>query len=81
MQSLVYHANTRVSNPMYGCVGAISALQQQVTNLHNELAMAQAELVTPSMQQVTTSMEATHDDNRSCVNYNQYQQLSQEWIG
>ncbi|KAF2319242.1 hypothetical protein GH714_014183 [Hevea brasiliensis] len=35
--SLVYEANVRLRDPVYGCMGAISALQQQVQSLQAEL--------------------------------------------
>ncbi|KAG0548290.1 hypothetical protein BDA96_01G154300 [Sorghum bicolor] len=45
VSSLVYEANARVRDPVYGCVGAISSLQQQVETLQAQLALAQAEMV------------------------------------
>lgn len=42
---MVYEANARIRDPVYGCVGAISCLQQQVDTLQKQLAQAQAELV------------------------------------
>uniref|UniRef100_A0A0D9VX38 LOB domain-containing protein n=1 Tax=Leersia perrieri TaxID=77586 RepID=A0A0D9VX38_9ORYZ len=45
VSSLVYEANARVRDPIYGCVGAISSLQHQVENLQTQLALAQAEMV------------------------------------
>ncbi|KAF7834629.1 LOB domain-containing protein 4-like [Senna tora] len=45
VSSMVYEANARVRDPVYGCVGAISSLQQQVDTLQTQLAQAQAELV------------------------------------
>lgn len=52
---MVYEANARVRNPVYGCVGAISSLQQQVDVLHTQLALAQAEVVHLRMHQVSSS--------------------------
>eukprot|EP00897_Mesotaenium_endlicherianum_P003911 jgi/Mesen1/3548/ME000199S02703 len=43
--SLAYEADARVRDPIYGCVAAISALQQQVGTLQNQLAMAQQEVM------------------------------------
>lgn len=51
MSSLVYEANARVRDPVYGCVGAISYLQNQVSQLQMQLAMAQAEILCIQMQQ------------------------------
>ncbi|GLJ40572.1 hypothetical protein SUGI_0837500 [Cryptomeria japonica] len=45
VSSMVYEANARVRDPIYGCVGAISSLQQQVAILKSQLAVAQAEIV------------------------------------
>ncbi|XP_027338891.1 LOB domain-containing protein 4 [Abrus precatorius] len=45
VSSMVYEANARVRDPVYGCVGAISSLQQQIDVLQTQLALAQAEVV------------------------------------
>ncbi|XP_054814788.1 LOB domain-containing protein 4 [Prosopis cineraria] len=45
VSSMVYEANARVRDPVYGCVGAISSLQHQVDLLQTQLAIAQAEVV------------------------------------
>ncbi|XP_049410796.1 LOB domain-containing protein 12-like [Solanum stenotomum] len=50
VSSLVYEANARMRDPVYGCVGAISYLQNQVTQLQMQLAMAQAEILCIQMQ-------------------------------
>lgn len=51
VSSMVYEANARVRDPVYGCVGAISSLQQQVDDLQTQLALAQAEVVHMKMRQ------------------------------
>ncbi|KAL4610067.1 LOB domain-containing protein 12 [Castanea sativa] len=51
VSSLVYEANARVRDPVYGCVGAISFLQNQVSQLEMQLAVAQAEILCIQMQQ------------------------------
>ncbi|GMN23569.1 hypothetical protein TIFTF001_000170 [Ficus carica] len=51
VSSLVYEANARVRDPVYGCVGAISYLQNQVSQLQMQLAVAQAEMLCIQMQQ------------------------------
>lgn len=43
--SLVYEANVRLRDPVYGCMGAISALQQQVQSLQAELNAVRAEIL------------------------------------
>ncbi|KAF5744478.1 LOB domain protein 12 [Tripterygium wilfordii] len=51
VSSLVYEANARVRDPVYGCVGAISYLQNEVSQLQMQLAVAQAEILCIQMQQ------------------------------
>ncbi|XP_058781998.1 LOB domain-containing protein 12-like [Vicia villosa] len=55
VNSLVYEANARVRDPVYGCVGAISYLQTQVSQLQMQLAMAQTEILCIQMQQDSTA--------------------------
>ncbi|KAD6119894.1 hypothetical protein R6Q59_025930 [Mikania micrantha] len=50
VSSLVYEANARMRDPVYGCVGAISYLQNQVSQLQMQLAVAQAEILCIQMQ-------------------------------
>ncbi|VFQ71794.1 unnamed protein product [Cuscuta campestris] len=45
VSSLVYEANARMRDPVNGCVGAISYLQNQVAQLQLQLAVAQAEIL------------------------------------
>ncbi|RAL42328.1 unnamed protein product [Cuscuta campestris] len=45
VSSLVYEANARMRDPVNGCVGAISYLQNQVAQLQVQLAVAQAEIL------------------------------------
>ncbi|KAL0434927.1 UNVERIFIED_CONTAM: LOB domain-containing protein 15 [Sesamum radiatum] len=42
--SLVYEANVRLRDPVYGCMGAISALQHQVQALQAQLIAVKAEI-------------------------------------
>ncbi|XP_060675516.1 LOB domain-containing protein 12-like isoform X2 [Ziziphus jujuba] len=51
VSSIVYEANARMRDPVYGCVGAISYLQNQVSQLQMQLAVAQAEILCIQMQQ------------------------------
>ncbi|CBI21734.3 hypothetical protein AAG906_029165 [Vitis piasezkii] len=55
VSSMVYEANARVRDPVYGCVGAISSLQQQIDALQTQLALVQAEVVQMRMNQFTSS--------------------------
>ncbi|XP_038719524.1 LOB domain-containing protein 4-like [Tripterygium wilfordii] len=54
VSSMVYEANARVRDPVYGCVGAISSLQQQIDVLQTQLALAQAEVVHLKVRQTAT---------------------------
>ncbi|KAJ9565078.1 hypothetical protein OSB04_001044 [Centaurea solstitialis] len=62
VSSLVYEANARMRDPVYGCVGAISYLQNQVSQLQMQLAVAQAEILCIQMQQ-EPEMPTTHHLN------------------
>lgn len=42
--SLVYEANARIRDPIYGCTGSIFQLQNKVRELHAQLAVAKAEV-------------------------------------
>ncbi|KAK6155270.1 hypothetical protein DH2020_009518 [Rehmannia glutinosa] len=46
--SLYYEACCRIKDPVYGCVGMISILHQQIYNAQCQLAMIQAEIATLS---------------------------------
>ncbi|XP_051142822.1 LOB domain-containing protein 12-like [Andrographis paniculata] len=50
VSSLVYEANARARDPVYGCVGAISFLQSQVSQLEMQLAVAKAQIFYVQMQ-------------------------------
>ncbi|XAR67276.1 hypothetical protein NMG60_11001968 [Bertholletia excelsa] len=54
VNSMVYEANARVRDPVYGCVGAISSLQHQIDILQAQLALAQAEVVHMRMRQFSS---------------------------
>ena len=43
--SIVYEANMRLRDPVYGCMGAISALQQQIQVLQAQLNAVRAEIL------------------------------------
>lgn len=68
VSSLVYEANARVRDPVYGCVGAISYLQSQVSQLQMQLAMAQAEILCFQMQQEPNTLPTQIDqDDKSLL--------------
>ncbi|GAA0156873.1 hypothetical protein LIER_14259 [Lithospermum erythrorhizon] len=51
VSSMVYEANARLRDPVYGSAGAICQLQRQVSELQAQLAKTQAELVNMQCQQ------------------------------
>lgn len=51
VSSMVYEANARLRDPVYGCAGSICQLQKQVGELQAQLAKAQAEIVNMQCQQ------------------------------
>ena len=55
VSSMVYEADARVRDPVYGCVSAISALQHQIALLQNQLAVANAEIVCMRMHQAASN--------------------------
>ncbi|KAA0051088.1 hypothetical protein IC582_001787 [Cucumis melo] len=59
VSSMVYEANARIRDPVYGCVGTISCLQQQVDALQQQLAITQAQLVQLKMGQFTTTSQSS----------------------
>ncbi|KAK4278526.1 hypothetical protein QN277_016362 [Acacia crassicarpa] len=76
VNSLVYEANARVRDPVYGCVGAISYLQSQVSQLKMQLAVAQTEIMCIQMQQdptnLSTQIENYQDDKPLILSDNNY---------
>lgn len=81
MSAMVYEANARVRDPVYGCVGAISSLQQHIDFLQTQLAIAQAEVVHlrnmpqfPSTTTTTTTSSnlptTSHSPDQKNNNYN-----------
>ncbi|MCL7032870.1 hypothetical protein MKW94_023761 [Papaver nudicaule] len=74
VSSMVYEANARVRDPVYGCVGAISSLQQQIDVLQTQLAIAQAEVVhmrirsqTSSINSLSINSSATNEQQASAL--------------
>ncbi|XP_037492779.1 LOB domain-containing protein 1-like [Jatropha curcas] len=68
VSSMIYEANARIRDPVYGCAGQISLLQKQVDELQAQLAKAQAEVVNLQCQQANLlpqmSMETAESNNR-----------------
>ncbi|KAJ8647732.1 hypothetical protein MRB53_000755 [Persea americana] len=58
--SLVYEANVRLRDPVYGCMGAISALQQQVQSLQAELNAVRAEILKYKYRETGANIISPH---------------------
>ncbi|KAK7317014.1 hypothetical protein RJT34_00889 [Clitoria ternatea] len=58
--SLVYEANVRLRDPVYGCMGAISALQQQVQSLQAELNAVRAEILKYKLREANNMITSSH---------------------
>ncbi|KAL5985805.1 LOB domain-containing protein 1 [Asimina triloba] len=71
VSSMVYEANARIRDPVYGCAGAICQLQKQVSELQTQLAKAQAELLNMQTQQANLiaiiCMEMAHSQSHPLV--------------
>ncbi|KAL3653460.1 LOB domain-containing protein 21 [Castilleja foliolosa] len=46
VNSLVYEAEVRLQDPVYGCIGAIASLQHKMVELQHDLILARARLAT-----------------------------------
>ncbi|XP_018466729.1 LOB domain-containing protein 15-like [Raphanus sativus] len=56
--SLVYEANVRLRDPVYGCMGAISALQQQVQALQVELTAIRSDILKYKQREAVATLIA-----------------------
>ncbi|XP_050138258.1 LOB domain-containing protein 15-like [Malus sylvestris] len=52
--SLVYEANLRLRDPVYGCMGVISALQQQIQSLQAELNAVRTQILRYKFKEATS---------------------------
>ncbi|KAL2643973.1 hypothetical protein R1flu_011560 [Riccia fluitans] len=68
VNSLAYEADARVQDPVYGCVGAISVLQQQVAHLQAQLSLATSEIARLRETFAIAAAASTH--NNSVVSNN-----------
>ncbi|KAK9061237.1 hypothetical protein SSX86_018417 [Deinandra increscens subsp. villosa] len=79
VSSMVYEANARLRDPVYGCAGAIFQLQKQVSELQAELAKAQAEVLNMQCQHSTLlSMFCMEMDQQLVPSPTQQQQQQQQ---
>uniref|UniRef100_A0A0E0BMN8 LOB domain-containing protein n=1 Tax=Oryza glumipatula TaxID=40148 RepID=A0A0E0BMN8_9ORYZ len=67
VSSLVYEANARMRDPVYGCVAAISFLQQQVSQLQMQLALANAETAALQLQLQQQHQDQDDHQQQPCI--------------
>ncbi|RZC76502.1 hypothetical protein C5167_000618 [Papaver somniferum] len=71
VSSMVYEANSRMRDPVYGCAGTICQLHKQVSDLQAQLAKSQAEIVNMRCQQA-------HFVGLLCMEMKQHSQYQQQ---
>ncbi|CAL4938887.1 unnamed protein product [Urochloa decumbens] len=81
VSSMVYEAEARLRDPVYGCAGAVCRLQRQANELKVQLARAQAELLNAQAQHANllalVCVEvANRRDNNGCQQQQQQQPSS-----
>uniref|UniRef100_A0A0E0R351 LOB domain-containing protein n=1 Tax=Oryza rufipogon TaxID=4529 RepID=A0A0E0R351_ORYRU len=67
VSSLVYEANARMRDPVYGCVAAISFLQNQVSQLQMQLALAHAETAALQLQLQQQHQDQDDHHHQQCI--------------
>ncbi|XP_059291464.1 LOB domain-containing protein 1-like [Lycium ferocissimum] len=73
VNSMVYEANARIRDPVYGCAGAICRLQKQICELQADLAKAQVEILNVQTQKanlvalICMEMTQNQENNSSTV--------------
>ncbi|XP_072954829.1 LOB domain-containing protein 15 isoform X2 [Typha angustifolia] len=65
--SLVYEASLRLRDPVYGCMGAISGLQQQVQALEAELQAVRTEILKHKYSCTIVYDESDHSSGICCL--------------
>jgi len=76
VKSLAYEAESRIKDPVYGCVGVISILQQKLRETQNELTVAKKELAGYNLNPQTMQCLLM---NSGTVLMPQQQQQQQQW--
>lgn len=66
--SLVYEANARIRDPVYGCLGAISALQQEAQALQSELHAVRTQIMRYRFQESAMAAAASAHQHLSGSN-------------
>lgn len=69
MNSMVYEANARIRDPVYGCAAIICQLQKQISELQADLVKAQVEIMNVQIQNtnlvalICTEMTQNQENN------------------
>ncbi|KMT11291.1 hypothetical protein BVRB_5g109750 [Beta vulgaris subsp. vulgaris] len=66
--TISYEAQARLSDPVYGCVSTILALQQQVATMQAELAMVQSQVINSRLAMANVLQSSQHQQQLSCNN-------------
>jgi len=71
VNSMVYEANARIRDPVYGCAAIICQLQKQISELQADLVKAQVEIMNVQTQNtnlvalICTEMTQNQENNNS----------------
>ncbi|XP_010485728.1 PREDICTED: LOB domain-containing protein 20 [Camelina sativa] len=65
--TISYEAQARLSDPVYGCVSTILALQQQVASLQAELSVVQSQLINSRVAMANVMQQHTHHQQQQLV--------------
>ncbi|XVE99803.1 hypothetical protein REPUB_Repub03eG0232600 [Reevesia pubescens] len=76
VNSLAYEAEARLSDPVYGCIGAIALLQRKMIELQHDLALARARLA----RYAATSSAISSTDRVSMGPFDEFTVASGEFI-
>ncbi|CAI9091750.1 OLC1v1026856C1 [Oldenlandia corymbosa var. corymbosa] len=83
VNSLVYEAEVRLRDPVYGCIGAIASLQKKMVELQHDLILARARLAccvppvttvttAPRPALITTNSVLSDDQTSSLIDFSTY---------
>ncbi|RCV45305.1 hypothetical protein SEVIR_9G447400v4 [Setaria viridis] len=78
VSSMVYEAEARLRDPVYGCAGAVCRLQRQANELKVQLARAQADLLNAQAQHANLLALVCVDMVNRRDGHHQHQQLQQQ---
>ncbi|KAM7277092.1 hypothetical protein ACFE04_018958 [Oxalis oulophora] len=65
---MAFEASLRIADPVYGCVGIISHLQQQIFEVENEIARTRAEIAFQNAQQLVSHASDPNDHHYHNIN-------------